>query len=45
MSKSNRKTGRENKKPKQTGTKLKAPSAYAARQAEPAAGGLKIRNK
>ena len=41
----NRKKGRENKKPKQAGTKIKTQSAYAARQTEPAVGGLKIRSK
>lgn len=45
MARGERKKGREDKKPKQTGAKSAPQSAYQARKNEAVSGPLKIRNK
>lgn len=45
MARGDRKKGRENKKPKQTGTKSAAKSAYQIRQGEATVSPFKIRGK
>jgi hypothetical protein len=45
MARGDRKKGRENRKPKQTGTKMEAKSSYQLRQNEPAAAPFKLKKK